>query len=289
MCCGGGEGPTGPVSAALTSRWLLWAPLLQHQRPHLSRASPWEGTQGIGLVSPVFRKLGGPRTPGPWVERVGSGAYLFLYGLPPSAASAARRGRTTPPSGHISPALSADPASRGPRRGGEGEASPRPAPPPPPGCTRRSPLSPRPQGPGHQPLQRPLPPAGGRPLVPPRAALLEPRRPPPARGSPATARAPLRAPPPPPTPWSPHPPPVLALRIAASLARAPGPVAPPERLHGRALPRARARACTPPLPLPFHAPRRPPTLQLPPPPPSPLARGPSRRAAAPGRGLGGRG
>lgn len=195
-----------------------------------------------------------PRTPGPWVERVGSGAYLFLCGRPPFRGLGCPEGPHDPFPGPASaPCLSVDPASQGPRREeGEGAGLPRTGPAPSSLLHAPLPLCPPGRGdPGHQPLRHPLPPSPVDGPSCPSRALLGPRRQPPTRGQPAAARAPPCPLPPPPTPWSPHPPPVLALRIAVSPARAPRPRCTPGALHGRALPPGARAGMHPPLPLPF--------------------------------------
>lgn len=192
--------------------------------------------------------------PGPWEERVGSGAYLFLYGAPPFRGLGCPEGPHDPSPGPAStPSLSVDPASLGPREE-EGEGAGPPCPGPAPSSRLHAPLPLCPPGrgdPGHQPLQHPLPPSPVDGPSCPSRVLLGPRRPPPTQGQPAAARAPPCPLPPPPTPWSPHPPPVLAPRIAGSPARAPRPRCPPGALHGRALPPGARAGMHPPLPLPF--------------------------------------
>lgn len=160
---------------------------------------------------------------------------------------------------------------------------------PAPSSRRHAPLPLCPPGrgdPGHQPLQRPLPPSPADGLSRPSRALLGRRGQPPTRGRPKAARAPPCPLPPPPTPWSPHPPPMLALRTAVSPARAPRPRCTPGALHGRALPPGARAGMHPPLPLPFRtsaaAAAAPAAAAI------AAALGPSRRGRPGSRGPGGR-
>jgi hypothetical protein len=254
-CWGWGGWRSGRACSCCThlSRRLLGAPSPAAAPPSQRGPPPGRGDKEPGGRS-ARQAAGGPKTPGPWAARAGFGAYLALGGRPPDRGRGRPWGPHAPAPGPASaPSLSADPASLGPgAEEGEGAGPPRPGPAPSSRLHAPLPLCPPGRGdPGHQPLQRPLRPSPADGPSRPSRGLPGSRCPPPTQGQRAAARATRRPLPPPPTPWSPHPPPVLAPWFAVSSARAPRPRCTPGALHERALPPGARAGMHPPLPLPF--------------------------------------